>query len=191
VAPQGQRTALQLLQQPPADILHCMSCLLAASEDHTSHLPYLASRGSSTVLASCQLLQAYQVLADGAQQCAAAMLDAAATVAARGGGSVDAGGSGETAMQEQPALIAGWVQSVAARGNSSSGSSAQQASLAGELSLVLLRCSQRLLLLLVSQGWDVLALDQLPLGVALPLKEALALCRSNPPPGEELGRVVR
>ncbi|WIA14045.1 hypothetical protein OEZ85_002600 [Tetradesmus obliquus] len=33
------------------------------------------------------------------------------------------------------------------------------------------------------QGWDVLALDGLPLGVALPLKEAAARCRTNPPAG--------
>jgi hypothetical protein len=42
-------------------------------------------------------------------------------------------------------------------------------------------CSTELVLLMVRQGWTPLVMETLPLGVALPLKEALLRCRHSPP----------
>lgn len=38
-------------------------------------------------------------------------------------------------------------------------------------------------IILVLQGWSLRDLDSLPVGVALPIREALHRCRSNPPAG--------
>lgn len=35
----------------------------------------------------------------------------------------------------------------------------------------------------VMQGWSLRDIDSLPVGVALPLREALHRCREHPPPG--------
>jgi hypothetical protein len=152
----------QLLQQSPGDILRCLSLLLSASQQYQQYTPHLASKGSLAVLKSLQLLQAYTVLAGSASKCAAA-------VAAAVSSSVSDGSA------QQVGLAVDWLGDY---------SSSKQAALVCELQHVLLQCSQRLVLLLVDQGWDVLALNQLPVGVALPIKEALTRCRSNPPVGE-------
>lgn len=34
-----------------------------------------------------------------------------------------------------------------------------------------------------AQGWRLIELESLPVGVALPLREALHRCRADPPPG--------
>jgi hypothetical protein len=155
----------QLLQQPPGDILRCLSLLLSASQQYQQYMPYLASTGSTAVLKSLQLLQVYRILAGGASRCAAAIATAAAE-----------------------AVLDPGLQHVAATGGVSwlggAAGSKQQAALVCELQHVLVQCSQQLVLLLVEQGWDVLALDQLPIGVGVPIKEALARCRGNPPVGE-------
>jgi hypothetical protein len=155
----------QLLQQPPGDILRCLSLLLSASQQYGQYMPYLASTGSTALLKSLQLLQAYRVLAGGASRCAAAIATAAAE-AVSGPGLQHAAASGGVS----------WLGGAAG--------SKQQAALVCELQHVLVQCSQQLVLLLVEQGWDVLALDQLPIGVGVPIKEALARCRGNPPVGE-------
>lgn len=180
-AVQQQEVVEQLLQQQPADILRCLSLLLSASQQYHQHRPYLAIRGSAAVLRSLQLLQAYQVLAGGASKCAAAI---AATAAASL--SMTA-----TAQQDAAAGGLGWLGGGSSSSTQDSNisnnnsSSSRQAALVCELQHILLQCSQRLVLLLVRQGWDVLALDQLPVGVVLPIKEALARCRGSPPVGEQ------
>ena len=57
----------------------------------------------------------------------------------------------------------------------------------GKLAAALREGAEQLVLLMVQQGWGVGDMDTLPLGVALPLQEALQRCRFNPPPGGRLG----
>lgn len=161
---QDMADAEQLLQQPPGDILKCLSLLLSASQQYQQYVPFLAGRGSTAVLKSLELLQVYKVLAGCASKCADAI---AADAAERLSGS-----------SQMPATVRAseWLHR--------SGGSQQQAALVAQLQHVLMQCSQRLVMLLVEQGWDVLALDQVPVGVALPIKEALARCRGSPPVGE-------
>jgi hypothetical protein len=154
----------QLLQQPPGDILKCLSLLLSASQQYQQYVPFLVGRGSTAVLRTLQLLQLYKLLAGCASKCAAAI---AADAAERLTGS---------SQMPATARASEWLHR--------SGGSQQQAALVAQLQHVLVQCSQRLVLLLVEQGWDVLALDQVPVGVALPIKEALARCRGSPPVGE-------
>lgn len=174
-AQQQQEVVEQLLQQQPADILRCLSLLLSASEQYRQHTPYLVTRGSAAVLRSLQLLQAYRVLAGGASKCAAAIAATAAVSLS----------TTATAQQDAAAGGLGWLGGVSSSSTKDSSSSSRQAALVCELQDILLQCSQRLVLLLVQQGWDVLALDQLPVGVVLPIKEALARCRGSPPVGEQ------
>lgn len=58
-----------------------------------------------------------------------------------------------------------------------------QAELVPQLASLLRGSAQRLVELLVRQGWSVLDFETLPIGVALPLKEALHACRLAPPQG--------
>jgi hypothetical protein len=155
--------AEQLLLRPPGDILKCLSLLLSASQQYQQYVPFLMGRGSTAVLKSLQLLQVYKVLAGCAGKCAAAIAADAAQLT--GSSHLHANARGSE-----------WLHR--------SGGSNQQGALVSELQHVLVQCSQQLVLLLVEQGWDVLALDQVPVGVALPIKEALARCRGSPPVGE-------
>eukprot|EP00887_Chlorella_sp_A99_P005912 scaffold29.g5912.t1 len=52
---------------------------------------------------------------------------------------------------------------------------------AAALQHLLERCSQRIVQLLVHQGWTLADLDTLPFGVALPLRQAIQHCRPSPP----------
>lgn len=42
--------------------------------------------------------------------------------------------------------------------------------------------ARRLVLLMVEKGFGLVDLDNVPCGLALPLREALSLCRASPPP---------
>ncbi|KAK9828929.1 hypothetical protein WJX72_002853 [[Myrmecia] bisecta] len=48
---------------------------------------------------------------------------------------------------------------------------------------VVLEGAQKLVLAMVDKGWDLAEVDSLPMGVALPLREAMQRCRASPPAG--------
>lgn len=58
-----------------------------------------------------------------------------------------------------------------------------RAHLVPRLAALLQDSARQLVELLVSQGWDVMQLETLPIGVALPIREALKVCRQDPPQG--------
>lgn len=59
------------------------------------------------------------------------------------------------------------------------------------LSSVVRGASHGLVVLMAGQRWGCMELDSLPLGVGLPLREALQRCRGSPPPGEAWDRNQR
>jgi hypothetical protein len=188
----GSNTAASLqelqLQCPPGNMLRCLSMLIAGSagypagkiqQQQQDFVPYLASRGSSCVYRSCQLLEAYQLLSSCARSCAAAVATAVSSSYQQ---QQQQGASVLASLVGSFGLLSGTSSSSSSKGESVTGVSDD--ALAAELEHLLLLGSQQMVLLLVRQGWDVLAMDGLPLGVALPLREAVARCRTNPPAGE-------
>jgi hypothetical protein len=168
------------LQRPPGDIMRCLSMLLAGSagnkqqQQQQEFVPYLASNGSSCVYRSCQLLEAYQLLSNCARSCAAAVAAA-----------VSSSYHQQQSLTKLRPLAGsfGLFNTTSSKGSKGDESASSDDAVAAELEHLLLLGSQQLVLLLVRQGWDVLAMDGLPLGVALPLREAVARCRTNPPAG--------
>jgi hypothetical protein len=147
---------------PPASVLPLLARLLAGEEPAPGELPLLAERGSACVAATRRVVECYRVLGRVSARASALLSSAAVACAAPAVGAA-AGGAGGLGW---PWLRSGEAFAVAA-----------------ELRQLLLGGSQELVLLMVEQGWDPLSLERLPLGVALPLKEALSKCRNYPPSG--------
>jgi hypothetical protein len=173
------------LQRPPGGIMRCLSMLLAGSagnkqqqqqQQQQDFVPYLASKGSSCVYRSCQLLEAYQLLSSCARSCAAAVAAAVSSSYHHQ--------QGLTQLQSLAGSFGLFNTATSSRGSKGDESAISDDAVAAELEHLLLLGSQQLVLLLVRQGWDVLAMNGLPLGVALPLREAVARCRTNPPAGK-------
>jgi len=144
-------------QQQPGDMRRCLSACLLASGKQQQYMPHLTQQHSPAVTLSCQLMQVYQVLGASARSCAAAV--AAAVIAA------DNAGIGISSCLNFDSC---------------------PAALAEQLQHILLLGSHQVVLLLVRLGWDVLTLDSLPFGIALPIREALSRCQTHPPTGEFL-----
>jgi hypothetical protein len=197
----------------PADLCRAFTALLAADENYTRWIPHLALKGSSSssmsgnhlVSRSCQLVDCYRLLSSCTAQClqllssfwATAAATTTPTAAAAGGGGGEAAtsqgtGSGSSSSSTM-ALLADMGFYPGSRSSSSSragqsgsqhGSSSSTRQLAVALRDVVLSYSQQLVGVLACQGWSVMDLEGLPRGVALPLREALARCRSHPLTGE-------
>ena len=195
-----------LQQQPaanPADLRRALTALLAADESYSRWLPQLvvAGRSSSSsssshlVSRSCQLVQCYQLLSSCTAEClqlmssfwgAAATATTAAVAAAGGGGATASTRTASSSSSSTLAILAdlglypGSSSSSSRAGQSGSSSSNSSWQLAVALRDVVLSYSQQLVGLLALQGWGVMDLEGLPMGVAIPLREALARCRSHP-----------
>lgn len=150
----------------PIDMYRVLQRMLHGHAPPKSLAASLAAAGPCILQRTRRVIACYGLLRQCARKC-----NALAMAAAAAGGGVDWAGSSPHRQQAQ-------VRPLQAQGLGAAQELVQGA-------------SQALVLAMARQGWSWLEVDTLPLGVALPLKEALQRCRGSLPQGVGVGRWVQ